>query len=378
MTVTTFAFPNTIHFGPGARHRLPEIAAGLGQRPLVVTDPGVRSLDLFGELVEQLGGPSVFDGVAGNPDTTHVDAGAATYREHGCDLVIGVGGGSPLDAAKAIALKVSHAGCVTDYDDRLGGYERIGPGVPPIVAVPTTAGTGSEVGRSSVVTNPESQVKTVIFSPYLLPRVAFIDPELMLDLPPKLTAATGMDALSHNVEAFLAKGYHPMCDGIAIEAIGMIVRALPIAVEDGHDLQARSDMAMASAMGAVAFQKGLGATHSLAHPLSTICGLHHGLANALFLDRVMVFNRGQALERLARVGRSLGLEGDVASRADGAIEAVRALARRIGIPERLGAVGVTEDQLEALVEQAVNDACHLSNPRPVSRDDFRQLYRGAL
>jgi alcohol dehydrogenase class IV len=379
---TTFSFPNIVEFGAGSRAALPGAVASVTRRVLMVTDPGVAGLPFFGELVGSLreAGLAVatYTDVAGNPGVEQVNDGAQVYKSAACGAVVGVGGGSSLDAAKAIALRVSHPGEVTDYDDRLDGWKRITDAVPPTFAVATTAGTGSEVGRSAVITSPTSGLKTVIFSPYLLPKVAIIDPELMLDLPPGLTAATGMDALSHNIEAFVATGYHPICDGIALEGIRLIGQFLERAVADGHDLEARTGMAMASAMGAIAFQKGLGATHSLAHPLSTVAGVHHGLANALFLHRVMAFNREAAEAQLGRIGRVLGFEGSTAERADSAIRFVGDLAQKIGIPGTLAQIGVSPDDLEVLVEQAVADACHLTNPRPVEAQHFRSLYTEAF
>ncbi len=380
--MATFSFPTRIEFGAGVADALASLTREFGARPLVVTDPGVAGLPLFEKLLRGLREAGLeiatYTGVAGNPERSQVNEGAEAYHAGDCDVVIGVGGGSPLDAAKAIALKASHPGECTDYDDRLDGWKRINDSVPPIIAVPTTAGTGSEVGRSAVITNPDNGLKTVIFSPFLLPRVALIDPAIMAGLPPHLTATTGMDALSHNVETYLATGYHPMCDGIALEGIRMIAQNLERAVVDGADLEARGAMAMASAMGAVAFQKGLGATHSLAHPLSTLAGMHHGLANALFLHRVMAFNREVVEERVAQIGSAMGFEGTVSSRADAAIEFVADLARRIGIPATLTEAGVSRDLLEGLVEQAVADACHLSNPRPCTASDFRRLYSEAF
>lgn len=385
--LSTFSFPNTIHFGPGAREKLGSVGADSGKHALVVTDRGVQGLGFFDELISLLKkcgrGVTVFADVEGNPTTKHVNAGAEVYRAAKCDFVVGVGGGSPLDAAKAIALKASHPGEVTDYDDLLDGWARIDDTVPPIIAIPTTAGTGSEVGRSAVITNPDTHTKTVVFSPHLLARVAIIDAELFVGLPPYLTAATGMDALSHNVEAFLAKGFHPICDGIALEAIQMIAEALPVAVSDGSNLQARGQMALASAMGAIAFQKGLGATHSLAHPLSTLANMQHGLANAIFLHLVMAFNSEVVEQRLARIGLVLGAEGDLTRLASSAIEAVADLAHGAGLPQTLtealaldpDAPELTDDLMDQLVQQAVSDACHMSNPRPVTADDFRQLYR---
>jgi alcohol dehydrogenase class IV len=253
--------------------------------------------------------------------------------------------------------------------------------VPPIFAIPTTAGTGSEVGRSSVVTLADGNRKAVICGPKLLPSIALCDPELTLGLPPHITAATGMDALTHNIEAYLSTWYHPICDAIALGGIRLATENLETAVKDGQNIEARSNMMLASSMGAIAFQKDLGAAHSMAHPLSTIAGVPHGLANAIVLSHVMAFNKPNAVDRLGDVAQAMGCPVDDRSaeeRANAAVEAVQALTERIDIPKTLSAVGVTESHIPEMVVQAMNDPNHATNPRPCSAEDFDTLYRQAL
>lgn len=380
--ISSFAFPTQIRFGVGAVNVLPDVAKTVMKRPLLLTDPGIARTPVLPRIREVLAGGglevALFDGVQGNPTVKDVDGALAVYRDGKCDGVIGVGGGSPLDVAKAVALMATHSGSIFEYDDALDGWQKVRPDVPPVITVPTTAGTGSEVGRSTVITNTEIEKKVVIFSPHLMPKFAVIDPELAVGLPPAVTAATGMDALTHNVEAFLATGYHPMCDGIALEGIRQCSLYLRRAVENGQDLEARAGMAMASMMGAVAFQKGLGATHSLAHPLSAVCHLHHGLANGILVARVMEWNADVSRDRLARIGMVVGGHGTDAELARGAVRFVRELAAVIGIPQSLGAAGVEASQIDHLSDLAAEDSCHRSNPKPCTRNDFKALYSAAL
>jgi alcohol dehydrogenase class IV len=297
-----FAFPTSIRFGPGARKEVARHLEASGHvRPLVVTDRGLAALPVFerflGELTELA--TATFSGVTGNPVRGQVVAGAAAYKAHGADSVIGIGGGAALDVAKAIALMASHPGDILEYAWDHPQVRPINAPLPYFVAVPTTAGTGSEVGRSSVISDDETHVKKIVFSPALLAKAVFADPELTVDLPPAITAATGMDALTHNVESYLSPAYHPLCDGIAVEGVRIAAAALPVAVRDGRNLAARGDMLMSSMMGAIAFQKDLGAVHSCAHALSTVADLHHGLANGIMIDHVMRFNAAAASARLA-------------------------------------------------------------------------------
>lgn len=385
-TLAVFAFPTRILFGAGARGKLGEEASRLGmKRPLLVTDRGVVRSGIAEEIILEAGRAGVpltlFDGVDPNPVEKNVREGLERYRNGDCDGVIGLGGGSPLDTAKAIRLSVTHPMPLEQYDDRLDGGRKIGPNLPPMIAIATTSGTGSEVGRSAVIILKATERKTVIFSPHLMPSVAIDDPELTLGTPPKLTAGTGLDALTHNVEAYLAIGYHPLCDAIALQGTRLAVRHLATAVHDGKDLTARTHMMMAALMGAVAFQKGLGAVHSLAHPLSSVAGLHHGTTNGILLPHVLEFNRQASEERLRDLAVAMGLEVARLSAfeaASAAIARTRELLREVDIPPRLSAYGITREMIPALASKAMEDACHLLNPRPCTEADMAALYERAL
>jgi alcohol dehydrogenase class IV len=371
VTVSTFSFPTTILFGAGAVGRLPEELKKRGMsRPLLVTDAGLARTPVFARVASLAPGPAVFAGVEPNPTERNVLDGLAIYQENRCNGIIGLGGGSPLDAAKAIRLKVTHELPLAEYDDLLDGADRISANVPPYIAIATTAGTGSEVSRSTVITITATNRKTVVFSPHLIPVLAIADPELTLDLPPHLTAGTGMDAFTHNVEAYISKGYHPICDAIALSGARMVWENLPRVMANPRDSEARTQMMMSSIMGAIAFQKGLGAVHSLAHPLSSDCGMHHGTSNAVLLPVVLEFNRPAVPQRLHDLEAQFG-GGDI-------VELVRDLNRRIGIAPRLRDYGVTEAALPALADKAIQDGCHQLNPRPCTREDLLALYRAAL
>lgn len=376
--VTTFSFPTKIIFGPGAIAQLGAALTELGGiRPLVVTDKGIVASGIIKQVTVPLKKNgvefSLFDNVTSNPGEENVWAGVAHFQEERCDSIIALGGGSPIDVAKAIGLMATHQPPMAQYDDKFDGWKLVRPIMPPLIAIPTTSGTGSEVGRSTVITLKATQRKTVIFSPHLMPRVALCDPELTLKLPPHITAATGMDALTHCVEAYLARGYHPMCDGIALQGMRLIAKSLLRAVHYGDDVDARTDMMMAASMGAVAFQKGLGVCHSLAHPLSTIAGLHHGLANAIMLPYVLEFNQSAAPERLADIAIALDGKKD-----EPAATIVKRLNKFAGIPDKLSVAGVKAEQVPVMVEQAFEDASHLLNPRSVTKDDLKKLYEKAL
>ena len=378
LNVTTFYYPTKIIFGPGAIERLPlEIEAFRMLRPLVVTDGGLAKSPVFdrvlGIIRKRSGDAVVFDQVLPNPTERNVLEGVARYQEAKCDGVIGVGGGSPLDAAKAITLKATHPLPLADYDDLKDGSDRISSSVPPFLAVPTTSGTGSDVSRSSVITLTATNRKTVIFSPFLMPKVSVSDPELTLGMPVHITAGTGMDAFTHNLEAYLAKGYHPLSDAIALGGVKLVWQYLPRAVADGNDLEARTQVMAAAIMGATAFQKGLGAVHSLAHPLSTIAGMHHGTSNAVLLPPVMRFNATVVADRLKDLATAMGAESSV----DAAIQRVLELNRlcRIGT---LRDYRVTEDMIVPMAAKAMEDGCRLCNPRDVSEQDMIQLYREAM
>jgi 4-hydroxybutyrate dehydrogenase len=302
---------------------------------------------------------------------------AAFYRQHDCDGIIGFGGGSALDAAKAARLLIKRPELML----RQYTPEMDWAGLAPFIGIPTTAGTGSEVGRSSVIILSATRRKAVFFHRELLARLVILDPELTLSLPPSLTAATGADALTHCIESFTSPVFQPMCDGIALEGIHLIMEALPAVCQEGADLESRGKMLVAASMGGIAFQKDLGAAHSLAHPLSALCGMHHGTANAICLPRVMRFNAERHPGLYRRVGLAGGMEvaGLSAAEADQlAISMIETLFEKIGLNQRLRDFGVSRSQLDDLAAQAFEDSCHRTNPVPVSQEDLRGLYLAAL
>ena len=388
MSLAQFAFPTAIHFGPGARHRVAEHLRSQDlRRPLLVTDRGIAPLPMLATFVAGLTGldVAVYSGVQGNPVRSQVEAGVAAFRQHRADAVIGLGGGAALDVAKAVALMAVHAGDVLEYAWDHPNVRAIERDLPWFIALPTTAGTGSEVGRSSVISDDVTHVKKIIFSPKLLAKAVFADPELTLDLPPSITAATGMDALTHNVESYLSPAYHPLCDGIALEGARIAARSLATAVREPHNLAARSDMLMSSLMGAIAFQKDLGAVHSCAHALSTVADLHHGLANGIMIDHVMRFNLDSATARMAELARVVGAGVPGTTPRDGAeafIDWLSSLKRDLGIPATLSGHAarrpITRADIPTLVEVAINDTCHRTNPRPCTREDFAHIFAEAL
>lgn len=377
MSLHSFAFPTAIRFGPGARK---EVAAHLRerglQRPLIVTDRALAALPLLAEFQSHLRGleVAVFSGVFGNPTAAQVMQGAAAFRAHGADCVIGLGGGAALDVAKVVGVAATHEGDILEYAWDHPQVRAITHELPHFVALPTTAGTGSEVGRSSVVSEDHSHLKRVVFSAKILARQVFADPELTLGLPPHVTAATGMDALTHNVESYLSPAYHPLCDGIALEGARIAARALPVAVARPGDLAARGEMMMASMMGAIAFQKDLGAVHACAHALGAVCDLHHGLANALMIDTVLAWNHEAVPGKFDELAHVCKVEGGGAA----FVPWLRALKQRIGITGTLASHGVRSEQVPRLVEIAAADICHQTNPRPCTPADFERLFAAAL
>ncbi len=379
MTVTRFSFPTLIHFGPGARRLAgPHLRENGLVRPLLVTDQGLASLPLIAELKSDLEAAglavAVFGGVRGNPTSGQVTSAAAAFEAHGADCVVGVGGGAALDVAKVVGLAATDPGDVLRFAwDHPQARPIEGP-LPCFVALPTTAGTGSEVGRSSVISEEATHLKRVIFSPSILARAVFADPELTLGLPPAVTAATGMDALTHNIESYLSPAYHPLCDGIALEGTRLAARALLTAVRQPGNLEARGDMMMSSMMGAVAFQKDLGAVHSCAHALGAVCDLHHGLANALMIDAVLAWNQEAVPARFDELAHAAAVGGGGAA----FVPWLRTLKRAIGIPASLSDAGVRREQVARLVEVASADVCHRTNPRPCAAADFERLFLQAL
>ncbi len=378
MTITRFSFPTTIHFGPGARALTgPHLHERGLKRPLIVTDKGLAALPLIAEMKAALASVglnvAVYGGVFGNPTSTQVMKGAAAYKAHKADCVVGIGGGAALDVAKVVGLVAMQRGDVMEYAWDHPKVRVITAALPHFVALPTTAGTGSEVGRSSVISEEATHIKRVIFSPLILAKAVFADPELTLGLPPAVTAATGMDALTHNIESYLSPAFHPMCDGIALEGVRIAARALLTAVREPTNLAARTDMMMASMMGAIAFQKDLGAVHSCAHALGTVCDLHHGLANALMIEPVMSFNLEAAPEKFAELAHVVG-----AATASAFVPWLAHLKQQIGIAPSLAAVGVKREQFARLVEIATSDLCHQTNPRACAAADFERFFAEAF
>ena len=375
--LANFSFPTAIAFGPGARKEVAAYLRGRGlQRPLVVTDKGLAALPLLAEFRSHLQAleVAVFAGVFGNPTASQVMAGAAAFRAHRADCVIGFGGGAALDVAKVVGLAASHEGDIIEYAWDHPQVRAITGELPCFVALPTTAGTGSEVGRSAVVSEDASHLKRVVFSPKLLARKVFADPELTLGLPAHVAAATGMDALTHNIESYLSPAFHPLCDGIALEGARIAARSLLAAVREPANIAARSDMLMASMMGAIAFQKDLGAVHSCAHALGAVCDLHHGLANALMIDTVLAWNRESVPGKFDELAHVCKVDGGGAA----FVPWLRQLKQDIGITGTLATHGVKRDQLPQLVAIASQDSCHQTNPRPCTRADFERLFAAAL
>jgi hypothetical protein len=383
-----FAFPTAIHFGAGARALVAGHLKAQGiKRPLIVTDRGIAPLPMLKGFVAGLTGldVGVFSEIWGNPVRSQVDQSVAAYKSHRADAVIGLGGGAALDVAKAVALMAVHPGEVLEYAWDHPQVRAIERELPYFIALPTTAGTGSEVGRSSVISDDATHIKKIIFSPALLAKAVFADPELTLDLPAHITAATGMDALTHNVESYLSPAYHPLCDGIALEGARIAARSLRKAVREPHNIAARSDMMMSSMMGAIAFQKDLGAVHSCAHALSTVADLHHGLANGIMIDHVMRFNMPSAVEKMAELAHVVGAAVAGAppeASAEAFIAWLARLKADLGIPATLSAYKagrpVTEGDIEALANVAIDDICHQTNPRPCTREDFERLFASAM
>jgi len=379
MSISQFNFPTTIRFGAGVIAELPAyLGNNLLKRPLISTDPTIAGLDFFKQIVSDLETKglqvTVFHDLHKNPVKSDVYKGTEAYDNGMCDCIIGIGGGAAIDVARAILLRINHREDLFKYDDLIGGDVYVTNDVPPFIAIPTTSGTGSEVGRSAIIADDETHQKKILFSPKLLAKIVFADPLLTMGLPPFITAATGMDALTHNMEAFLAKNYHPLCDGIALEGMRLISQSIETAVKN-PDIESRSNMLLASMMGAIAFQKGLGVVHSLAHPLSSLLDTHHGLANAVNLPYGMQFNIAGFEDRFVRMARALGVKNETG---EGVVEYLFDLNDRLGIPITLGGIGVKEEHIETLADLAFADFAHPNNPKPVSRDDFKTLYKTAL
>ncbi len=375
-----WAFPTQMIFGPGRIRLLARACSGLGMtRPLLVTDPGLAALPMVSEAIaanEAAGLPTgLFTEVKANPVGQNVTAGVAAYRTGGHDGVIAFGGGSALDCGKAIALMVGQSRPLFDFEDKGDNWKRIDPdGIAPIVAVPTTAGTGSETGRASVILDEATEIKKIIFHPKMMPGTVISDPELTLGLPPHITAATGMDALAHCLEAYCAPGYHPMAEGIAVEGMRLVKAWLPVAVKDGSNLAARSHMLAAASMGSTAFQKGLGAIHSLSHPIGALYDTHHGLTNAVVMPYVLAFNRPAIEDKMVRLAAWLGLRAPSFAAVQDWILDLRA---RIGIPECLADIGVGEERLDEIAAMAADDPTAPTNPLAAGPAEMRAMLESA-
>ena len=378
-TIYQYNFPTIIRFGPGSSKELGDyLVKNDLLRPLIVTDPIVAQLDFFKKMLTELKGKKisveVFSDLHKNPVKSDVYKGTDVYDNTSRNAVVGIGGGVALDVARAIVLRVNHREDLFKYDDLIGGDVYVTNDVPHFITIPTTAGTGSEVGRSAIIADDDTHQKKILFSPKLLAKVVFADPMLTMDLPAPVTAATGMDALTHNMEAFLAKMPHPLCEGIALEGIALIHQSLENAVNK-PDLQSRSKMLIASLMGAVAFQKGLGVVHSLAHPLSALLDTHHGLANAVNIPYGMQFNIKGCEEKFKRIARTLELKKE---NGEAVVEYLFNLNSNIGIPHKLSKIGVKAEHINTLADLAIADFAHPNNPKPVTREDFKSLYENAL
>lgn len=377
----TWGFPTSIRVGPGRLGDLPAICHEAGfARPLLITDPGVRDLPMIGDAVGALANAgleiAVFADVQGNPTGANVSAGVDAFRAGGHDSIIAFGGGSALDAAKAVALMVGQSRPIWDFEDVGDNWKRAdADAIAPCVAIPTTAGTGSEVGRASVITNEDSHRKMIIFHPRMLPVTVILDPEVTLGLPPGMTAATGMDAFSHCFEAWCAPGFHPMADGIALQGLRLIVDALPRAHADGSDVEARTQMLAAAAMGSTAFQKGLGAVHAISHPVGAIHNTHHGLTNAVVLPYVMKFNRDAIAGRMEPVAQALGLAD---TSFDAVFEWILAFRERLGVPHTLADLGVATANAEEIGRLGEIDPPAASNPVPVTAADLTAIFVDAV
>jgi alcohol dehydrogenase class IV len=374
-----WSYPTAVRFGPG---RVAELAAcchatGI-ERPLLVTDQGLSGLPIIAhalELCREAGlAASLFDGVQPNPVERNVRDGVSAFRQGGHDGVIAMGGGSALDCGKLIAFMAGQTRPIWDFEDIGDWWTRADPaGIAPIIAVPTTAGTGSEVGRAGVVTDEATHTKKIIFHPKMMPGISICDPELTVGLPRAVTAGTGMDALAHCLEAYCAPGFHPLADGIAAEGVRLALAYLPRAVAEGTDIEARAQMMAAAAMGATAFQKGLGAIHSLSHPIGALCGTHHGMTNAVFMPYVLAFNRAAITGRVERLAAYCGMQPGF----DAFLQRVLELRRGIAVPHTIKELGVDHALADRIAEMAIVDPTAGGNPVRLTREAARAIFEAA-
>nr|CAD6602872.1 alcohol dehydrogenase [Rhizobium sp. Khangiran2] len=374
--VANWSYPTAVKLGRGRIKQLADACKSLGmKKPLLVTDRGLASMAITGhalDVLEEAGlGRAIFAYVDPNPNEKNLEAGVKAFRDGGHDGVVAFGGGSGLDLGKAVAFMVGQTRPVWDFEDIGDWWTRASTeGIAPIVAVPTTAGTGSEVGRASVITNSATHVKKIIFHPKFLPGIVIADPELTVGMPKMITAGTGMDAFAHCLEAYCSPFYHPMSQGIALEGMRLVKEFLPRAYRDGTDIEARTNMMSAAAMGAVAFQKGLGAIHSLSHPIGAVYNTHHGMTNAVVMPPVLRFNRSAIEEKIERAAAYLGISGGF----DGFYDYVLSLRAELGVPENLTAMGIGQGRIDELAAMAIEDPSCGGNPVPMTLENTRQLF----
>ena len=389
--IMNYSLPPSIQFGAGAVENLAEhIRSFDGKKPLIVTDEGVTNAGILAKTVEPLEKAKIdyafFDAVQPNPTDLSVLEGLELYQAEGCDVVVAVGGGSVMDAAKGIRILTTHEPPLENYYLDVGGIDRITSNLPALICIPTTAGTGSEVSQGSIITDTsgrttEGHRKRALGTPYNMASVALLDPELTVGMPPGLTAATGMDAVTHGVEAYVATRYHPIAEGVALQALKILGKNIRQAYHHGEDLEARGEMLIASAMAAFSFQKGLGAVHSLAHQLSTEANIPHGIANAILLPDVMDFNMSHAAEGYADIAAALGVDASGMSTqdaADAAIAEIRALNEEFAIPKGLGIAGLKWERIPKIAKDAMLDHCHKSNPRSCTEADMQDLFEASF
>ncbi|MAW07685.1 MAG: alcohol dehydrogenase [Halobacteriovoraceae bacterium] len=374
MQRTNYNFPTSIRFGEGVIDELSDyLISNDLKKPLIVTDPILETLEVFKNSIAPIKSNVVFSSINKNPIKKNVLDGVDAYSSNNCDSVIGFGGGASMDVARAIALKANHPeNDLFDFDDAKGGDKFVVNEIPHFITIPTTSGTGSEVGRSTVISDDVTKEKKILFAPSLMAKKVFVDPTLSLGLPSFVTAATGIDALTHNIEAYLAPGFSPLCDGLALEGIKLVKNSLEKATKDPC-VKSRGEMAMAALIGATAFQKGLGVVHSMAHPLSTKFNMHHGLANAICLPTGVRFNDEVVPERIDEIAKIFELDSgrDLS-------DYLKKYISNLGLPTNLSSQDVAIDDLDHLSELAMNDPCHGTNPRPLTNDLFKKLFKETL
>ena len=382
MNNSNWNYPTTVWFGQGRVKDLHIACKNLSiTKPLFVTDQDLAKTDLVKKIISDSNLKSlsinVFSNIKGNPVGSNVDEGVKAFKKGNHDGVIAFGGGSGLDVGKAVAFMSAQTRSIWDFEDVGDNWTKANnEGIAPIIAVPTTAGTGSETGRASLITNEKNQTKKIIFHPKILPSIVILDPCLTVDLPPKITATTGMDALAHNLEAYCASGYHPMADGIALEGMNLIKKWLLIAVNEGKNLEARSAMLVAATMGSTAFQKGLGAIHSLSHPVNSVYNIHHGLSNAIFMPYVLTFNKKEIEKKIIKLSEYLGLEE---KSFQCFLNWILDLRKELKIPHKLSDVAdVKPSEIDKLSLMALEDPSTSGNPKKLTLEDMKLMYKYSL